>query len=83
MRVSRLLLGAALSLTVASTAGAAMVKEQDRIRAQAEHDCYNDAQTLCPEAIPDEDKITACFTAKRPKLSPACGKIFDAGMKGK
>ena len=35
--------------------------------------------TLCKDAVPDEDKITACMTSKRKQLSPLCGKVFDEG----
>lgn len=45
----------------------------------AERACCLDAKALCPDAIPDEGKVTVCFEAKRPKLGPACGAIKDQG----
>lgn len=69
----------AAALLSTTLPGAAKPKV-DRARAEAERACYLDAKTLCPEAMPDEDKITACFTAKRAQLSPACGAIFDKGI---
>ena len=53
----------------------------ERLRKQAEHDCYPDAQRLCSDAMPDEAKVQACMTAKRAQLGPACGKVFDAADK--
>lgn len=52
----------------------------DRARAEAERACYLDANTLCPDAIPNEAKITACFKAKRAQLSAKCGAVFDKGI---
>ncbi len=64
-----------------STSLPSMAKPKvDTARAEAERACYLDAKTLCPDAIPDEAKVTACFKAKRPQLSPACGTIFDRGI---
>ena len=53
---------------------------KETLRQQAEHACYNDATTLCKDAVPDEDKITACMKLKRAQLSPECGKVFDKGI---
>ncbi len=80
MLVSRLIFCAALALVPVAPAVAKMTKEKDRVRAQAEHDCYNDAQRLGADAVPDEDKITACFAVKRTQLSPACRKVYDQGI---
>ena len=81
MPISRVLLSAAALSLVFSTAALAKIKGQT-VRAQQEQACYNDAMTLCKDAVPDEDKITACMTAKRSKLSPLCGKVFDQGDQG-
>ena len=54
---------------------------KEMLRQQAEHDCYGDAQRLCPDAMPDEGKVQACMTAKRAQLGPACGKVFDTADK--
>lgn len=69
-----------MTMTMTTGAFAKMRSDADVIRQQAEHDCYDDAQKLCPDAVPDEDKITACMTKKRAQLSTACGKVFDKGL---
>ena len=51
------------------------------LREQAEQACYNDATTLCSDAVPDEAKVTACMKVKRMQLSPKCRVIFDKGIK--
>lgn len=59
---------------------AKMRSDRAAARAEAEHACYGDAKSLCPDAIPDEAKVTVCMKAKRAQLSPACRKIFDRGI---
>ena len=76
----RLLLAAAAIGVVLTGTASARVRGVT-VRAQQEQACYNDAMTLCSDAVPDETKITACMTAKRSQLSPMCGKVFDAGDK--
>ena len=80
MILKRTSLSVAVLLLVATPSLAKMRSEKDRLRAEAEHACYTDAKTLCPDAIPDEAKVTACMTVKRAQLSPACGKVFDRGI---
>lgn len=75
-----LALCATLLLATSLPAAAKMVSTKERARQEAERACYLDAKTLCPGAIPDEAKVTACFTAKRPQLSEKCGAIFDKGI---
>ena len=81
MPIFKVLLSAAVLSTAFSPLAMAKIKGQT-LRAQQEQACYNDAMTLCKDAVPDEDKITACMTAKRKQLSPMCGKVFDEGDKG-
>ncbi len=69
-----------LSMTGASLA-AKQPTAKELLRQQAEHDCYGDAQRLCPDAMPDETKVQACMTAKRSQLGTACGKVFDTADK--
>jgi hypothetical protein len=38
--------------------------------------CMGDAFRLCGDAIPDEDRITACMTARQTELSPGCRAFF-------
>ncbi len=81
MLLKRIVLSSAVLLMTAVRLLAKIRSERDRLRAEAEHACYTDAKTLCPDAIPDEAKVTACMTIKRAQLSPACGKVFDRGIK--
>ena len=78
---TRLIAVVLLTLATADAASAKMVTDMQRMRAQAQHDCYGDAQKLCGDAIPDETKVAACMKVHRAKLRPACRKDFDAGMK--
>ena len=81
MLLKRIVLSGAVLLLMASPLLAKIRSERDRLRAEAEHACYTDATTLCPDAIPDEAKVTACMTMKRAQLSPGWGKVFDRGIK--
>lgn len=76
----RAALCAALLLSLSTPVLAKMRSDKAAMRAEAEHACYGDAQALCPDAIPDEAKVTACMKGKRTQLSPACRKIFDKGI---
>ena len=80
MILNRTTLSVAVLLLLATPSLSKIRSEKDRLRAEAEHACYTDAKTLCPDAIPDEAKVTACMTVKRSQLSPACGKVFDRGI---
>ena len=57
------------------------MSDREMLRAEAEHVCYDDAQKLCPDAMPDEVKVEACMKAKRAQLSSGCSKVFDKGAK--
>ncbi len=80
MKFAPIALCAAALICTALPSQAKIVSGKEQARAQAERACYLDAKALCPDAIPDEGKVTACFKAKRPQLSPACGAIFDRGI---
>nr|WP_264812219.1 hypothetical protein [Gluconacetobacter sacchari] len=45
--------------------------------------CRGDAIKLCPLAIPNEDKITACMKKKIDQLSPRCRAMFQPAGKQK
>ena len=81
MLMSRTLLCGALLLAMGSAGEARQMKEADRIRAEAEHLCFDDVQKLCGAFIPDEAPITACMTQRRDQLSAPCRKVFDDGTK--
>jgi hypothetical protein len=78
---SRLMIGLLLTLASVDVASARQMTEKERMRAQAEHLCYNDVQKLCNADIPDETKIAACMKAHHAQLSPGCRKVFDTGLK--
>ncbi len=65
------LLGATTSVALARTGGPSL-----RDRQQAA--CYNDAQRLCGEFVPDVDKITVCMQAKKDQVSHKCHKMMKA-----
>ncbi len=80
MKIVPMALWAAALLATTLPGAAKMIGAKEQARAEAERACYLDAKALCPDAIPDEGKVTACFKAKRPQLSPACGAIYDKGI---
>lgn len=44
---------------------------------QEQNACFNDAQRLCPEAIPDRQKVAACLSRNRSRLSRPCRTALD------
>ena len=78
----RLMLIATVAAFATPALAAKPMSDKARMRAEAEHLCYEDVQKLCNDAIPDEGKITACMKVKRVQLSPGCGKVFDRGLDG-
>jgi hypothetical protein len=46
------------------------------LREQQFQACENDAFRLCGEDIPDEQRITACMSARRSELSAGCRVFF-------
>ncbi len=78
----RLMLIATVAVIATPAPAAKPISDEARMRAEAEHLCYDDMQNLCNDAIPDEGKITACMKVKRAQLSPGCGKVFDRGLDG-
>ena len=77
----RICLVATALIVLPGLASARMPKNDPR--QEAEQACYDDAMKLCGDAVPDEQKITACMGTKRAQLSAPCAKIFDAGLKKK
>ena len=43
--------------------------------------CQDDAFRLCNHAVPDEQKVRACFMANFRKLTPGCRKVFQRGRR--
>lgn len=83
MTKTRAALCAALIMSVTVPAVAAPMTPQEKVRAQAEHDCYDDVQKLCSDVTDDEEKVKACMKVHHAQLSPTCAKDFDAGMGSK
>jgi hypothetical protein len=42
--------------------------------------CANDAQTHCPDEIPDRERVYACLIKKVSVISPACRKIINESL---
>lgn len=55
------------------TAAFATVTLQDRQQAA----CYDDAQRLCGDLMPDADKVEACMLTMKEKVSARCRKFYD------
>jgi hypothetical protein len=45
--------------------------------------CEGDAMRLCQQYVPDANRITACLSRNRSKLSPACRVYFGGKRKPK
>ena len=42
--------------------------------------CTPDAQNLCPDEIPDRERVYECLVRNVNHLSPACKKIISASI---
>jgi hypothetical protein len=42
--------------------------------------CLNDAQTHCPDEIPDRERVYACLVDKVAQLSAPCKKIITDSL---
>jgi cysteine rich repeat protein len=42
--------------------------------------CTNDAQTHCPDEIPDRERVYGCLVKKVNQLSPPCKKIISSTL---
>jgi hypothetical protein len=74
MKLGRCLMIVALVCSASTAAMARVSGPTLRDRQQAA--CYNDAQRLCGEFVPDVDKITACMESKRSEVSHKCRKMM-------
>ena len=69
------LVAAATLVLCCSTAGFAKNKEiSDRDQEQAA--CYDDAQRLCPDTMPDVDKTIECMKPKKKLVSAKCAAFY-------
>ena len=64
-----LMLAAALSVSMFSTASHAYTPEQQQA-------CTGDAMQFCGPEIPDVDRVTACMIRNKSRLSPGCRAFF-------
>ena len=77
MMLTRYALSAVLVACVSTAAFAATAdKAKPTLRDQEQAACYDDAQKLCPDAVPDEKKIETCMRAKMEQVSTGCKKFF-------
>jgi hypothetical protein len=51
-------------------------KSKPTLRDQEQAACYDDAMTLCKDAVPDEQKIEVCMRSKMAQVSAGCKKFF-------
>ncbi len=56
------------------------MNDKEQMRAEAEHNCYDDVQKLCSDVTSDEAKVKSCMKVHHAQLSPKCAKAFDAGQ---
>ena len=81
MKLTRAAFRVALHVaTCAALSLPAPMSDKEKVRAQAEHDCYDDVQKLCSDVTSDEEKVKSCMKVHHAQLSPKCAKDFDAGM---
>lgn len=64
------------SLVFASIAAAAAQQPDPQQMQDEQQACEADVYTLCGEAIPDVDRITACLRAHWKDVSKACRKVM-------
>ena len=66
-----------LTAVFTSTAVIAKPSVSATLREQAQAACYDDAQKLCGNVFPDEDKVIACMKPKKAMVSPKCRAFYD------
>jgi hypothetical protein len=49
---------------------------QSALRSRQELACEDDAYRLCPDEIPDEERVASCLARQKAKLSPGCRAMF-------
>jgi hypothetical protein len=62
---------------LAQTPPKPMTPEQQQEMQQQQQACGNDVYTLCGEAIPDRDRITACLKKKWKDVSADCKSTME------
>jgi hypothetical protein len=73
-----IVLGSVIACVFASNAFATNKEVTMRDKQQAA--CAQDVQRLCPDAMLDEAKATACMKDKRSQVSATCAKMYDTAQ---
>ncbi len=77
MNVSRVLCAAAFLLSAAAPVLAAAPQAptaEDKLQAA----CYPDVDKFCKDAMPDQDKVTACMKQHKSEISQKCKDAYKA-----
>ena len=67
----------ALAVIVLSLSAIAPAISQQDLRAMQQAACEDDAYRLCPDEVPDENRVASCMARHKAKLSPRCRAMFD------
>ena len=67
------------AVTLTGTAGMARSKGPP-MRDQAQAACYDDAQRLCGQFMPNEAKVVACMKPKKAEVSPKCAVFYGKNL---
>ncbi len=59
----------ALALLLCFAVGQSRASEPSQ---EEQNACFNDAQRICPETIPDRDRVFHCLVSNRLRLSRTC-----------
>ncbi len=76
MMFCRCLTATALLVCLSGSAFAITKASKPTLRDQEQAACYDDANRLCKDFIPNEDQITACMKEKFAQVSKGCKKFF-------
>jgi hypothetical protein len=49
---------------------------QSDLRSRQQVACEDDAYRLCPDEVPDEERVASCMARQKAKLSPGCRAMF-------
>lgn len=60
------------STTTMASAKIKTIPNQDKMQAA----CYDDAQRLCGDVMPDVEKTEACMKPKKAQVSAACAAFY-------
>jgi hypothetical protein len=78
MRVHRVVLRLAMSITCGIAAETPAFSEEYRGTFEQRLACTPDVFRLCGEHIPDSNRIVACLRQNKPQLSGACRSVFES-----